>query len=47
MKRATITGGAFAIILVLLALAAQDLEPAAATSPAMIPSTAEAHEGLL
>ena len=47
MKRATITGGAFAIILVLLALAAQDLESAAATSPAMIPSTAEAHEGLL
>jgi hypothetical protein len=47
MKTAAIIGGAFAIILVLLALAARDLEPAAATSPAMIPSTAEAHEGLL
>lgn len=47
MKRATITAGAFATILVLLALAAQDVAPDAATSPAMISSTAQAHDGLL
>ena len=56
MTRATIAGGAFATLLVLLALAAgrrapeQDVDPATATSPAMPPSTAEAaeaHEGFL
>jgi hypothetical protein len=46
MTRATIAGGAFATVLVLLALAAgywaleQDGDPAAATSPASVPSTA-------
>ncbi len=46
MKRAAIAGGAFAAVLVLLALAAgrraleQDADPAAATSPAIAPSTA-------
>ena len=45
MTRATIAGGAFATVLVLLALAAgyraleQDVHPAAATSPAIPPST--------
>ena len=61
MTRATIAGGAFATVLVLLALAAgyraleQDVDPAAATSPAITPSTAprrrppaaEAHQGFL
>lgn len=57
MKRATIAGGAFATVLVLLALAAgyralnQDVQPAAATSPAITPSTtpaaAETHQGFL
>ena len=55
MTRATIAGGAFAIVLVLLALAAgqraleQDVDPAAATSPANTPSTAaaEAHPSFL
>ena len=53
MKRATIIGGAFATTLVLLALAVghrdreRDVDTAAATSPAMTPSTAQAHEGLL
>jgi hypothetical protein len=45
MKRTTIAGGAFAIVLVLLALAAQDLEPAAATSAATIPSPASPEAG--
>ena len=45
MTRATIAGGAFATVLVLLALAAgyraleQDVHPAAATSSAITPST--------
>ncbi len=45
MTRARIAGGAFATVLVLLALAAgyraldQDVDPAAATSPAITPST--------
>lgn len=62
MKRSTIAGGAFATVLVLLALAAgyralkQDAAPAAATSPAITPSTppaaqahpaAETHQGFL
>ena len=63
MTRAKIAGGAFATVLVLLALAAgyrvfnQDLHPAAATSPAIPPSTApaaaethppaETHQGFL
>jgi len=57
MTRATIAGGAFATVLVLLALAAgrraleQDADPAAATSPAITPSTAapaaETHQGFL
>ena len=63
MTRATIAGGAFATVLVLLALAAgyralnQDVHPAAATSPAITPSTtpaaaethpaAETHQGFL
>jgi hypothetical protein len=63
MKRATIAGGAFATLLVVLALAAgyralkQDVGPAAATSPAVTPSTppetaeaqpaAETHPGFL
>jgi hypothetical protein len=63
MTRATIAGGVFTIVLVLLALAAayralnQDVEPAAATSPAIKPSTApaaakthpaaETHQGFL
>ena len=50
MKRARIAGGAFATVLVLLALAAgyraleQDVDPAAATSPAITASTATAAE---
>ncbi|HSK75937.1 MAG TPA: hypothetical protein VLQ45_05730 [Thermoanaerobaculia bacterium] len=50
MTRAKIAGGAFATVLVLLALAAgyraldQDVHPAAATSPAITPSTAPAAE---
>lgn len=63
MKRAAIAGGAFAIVLVLLVFAAgrrsveQDVDPAAATSPAIPPSTPppaekalpaeEAHQGFL
>jgi hypothetical protein len=63
MTRAKIAGGAFATVLVLLAVAAgyralnQDVHPAAATSPAITPSTtpaaaethpaAEIHQGLL
>lgn len=57
MTRAKIAGGAFAIVLVLLALAAgfqaleQDAEPVAATPPAITPSitppAAETHPGLL
>ncbi|HEV8303749.1 MAG TPA: hypothetical protein VGQ25_02200, partial [Gemmatimonadales bacterium] len=56
MTRAMIAGGAFATVLVLLALATrhgapqQDVGPAAATSPAITPSTAaaaEAHQGFL
>ncbi|HEX5716617.1 MAG TPA: hypothetical protein VF179_10690 [Thermoanaerobaculia bacterium] len=63
MTRSTIAGGAFAIVLVLLAVAAgyralnQDVHPAAATSPAITPSTtpaaaetqpaAEIHQGFL
>ncbi|HWN44391.1 MAG TPA: hypothetical protein VNW71_19360 [Thermoanaerobaculia bacterium] len=62
MTRAKIAGGAFAAVLVLLALAVgyraleQDADPAAATSPAITPSTtpaaeahpaAEIHQGLL
>ena len=62
MTRATIAGGAFATVLVLLAVAAgyralkQDVHPAAATSPAITPSTApaaadppaaETHQGFL
>src|SRR5262245_52101600 len=45
MTRSTIAGGAFAAVLVLLAVAAgyralnQDVHPAAATSPAIRPST--------
>ncbi len=48
MKRAVIAGGAFATVVVLLALAAgrrpreQDVDPAAAASPAIDPSTAAA-----
>ncbi len=48
MTKATIAGGAFATVLVLLALAAgyralnQDVHPAAATSPAITPSTTPA-----
>jgi hypothetical protein len=54
MKRATIAGGAFAIVLVLLALAVgyraleQDVDPAAATSLAVTPTTAAAaHQSFL
>ena len=57
MTRATIAGGAFAIVLVLLVLATgrrdreQDVDPAVATAPAILPSTAaaasEAHQGFL
>jgi hypothetical protein len=63
MTRATIAGGVFATVLVLLALAAgyralnQDVEPAAATPPAITPATApaaaethpaaETHQGFL
>ncbi len=55
MTRATIAGGAFAIVLVLLALAVcyqtleQDVDPAAATSAANTPSTtaAAAHPSFL
>jgi hypothetical protein len=62
MTRATIAGGAFATVLVLLVLAAgyrvltQDVDPAAAASPAITPPTAaaaethpatEAHQGFL
>jgi hypothetical protein len=57
MKRAKIAGGAFATVLVLLAVAAgyrvlhQDVHPAAATSPAIPPSTTpaavEPHPGFL
>jgi len=61
MKRAMIAGGVFATVLVLLALAAgrrareQDVDPAAAASPAIDPSTAAAvtataaaaHQGFL
>jgi hypothetical protein len=63
MTRATIAGGAFAALVVLLAVAAgyralnQDVHPAAATSPAITPSTtpaagethpaAETHPGFL
>ncbi len=59
MKRAMIAGGAFAIVLVLvlLALAArhrdleQDVDPSAATSPEITPSTtpaaAETHQGFI
>jgi hypothetical protein len=52
MKKATVIGGAVAITLVLLALAAgnrdreRDVDSTAPTSPAMAPSV-EAHEGLL
>ena len=50
MTRAKIAGGAFATVLILLALAAgyraldQDAQPAAATSPAITPPTAPATE---
>jgi len=50
MTRSTIAGGALVTVLVLLALAAghraleQDVDPAAATSPAITPSTAAAVE---
>jgi hypothetical protein len=50
MKRAVIAGGAFAIVLVLLSLAAghraleQDADPPAATSPAITPSIAATAE---
>ncbi len=55
MTKATIAGGAVATVLVLLALAVcyraleQDVDPAAATSPANTPSTAaaEAHPSFL
>lgn len=57
MKGATIAGAAFATVLVLLALAAgyraleQEVEPAAATSPAVTPPTAavaeDAHQSFL
>ena len=54
MTRARIAGGAFATVLVLLALAAgyralkQDVDPATPTSPAITPSTvAEAHPSFL
>jgi hypothetical protein len=57
MKRAVIAGGTFALVLVLLALAAgrraleQDVDPPGATSPAITPSLAaaakEAHQGFL
>ncbi len=46
MTRGTIIGGAFATVLVLFALSPDD-DPAAATSPTMIPSTPATHEGLL
>ena len=50
MNKATIAGGAVAIVLIVLALVAgyrareQDVDPAAATSPAITPSTAAAAE---
>jgi len=50
MKRATIAGGAFAIVLVLLVLATgrrdrdQDVDPGVATAPAIPPSTEEEEE---
>jgi hypothetical protein len=53
MTRAIIAGGAFAPVLVLLALAAgpqvrdHDVEPGAATLPAMTPSSTDAQGGLL
>jgi hypothetical protein len=61
MTRSTIAGGAFATVLILLALAVgyraleQDVQPAAATMPAITPSTApaethsaaETHQGFL
>ena len=57
MTRATIAGGAFATVIVLLAVAAgyqalnRDVQPAAATSPAITPSTtpgaAEETQGFL
>src|SRR5918992_1245385 len=57
MKRATIAGGAFATVLVLLALVPgylalkQDVDPAAARSPAVTPPIAavaeEAHQSFL
>jgi hypothetical protein len=49
MMRATIVGSALATVLVLLALAAcgRDIEEEVDPAPAMTPSTADAHEGLL
>jgi hypothetical protein len=53
MTKATIAGGAIATMLVLLALAAghraleHNVDPAAATWPALTPSGGAAHEGLL
>ena len=47
MKRATITGGAVAVLLLLLAVVAQRVQPAAATAPAADLSSAEAHAGFL
>ena len=50
MNKATIAGGTAAIVLIVLALVAgyraleQDVDPAAATSPAITPSTAAAAE---
>jgi hypothetical protein len=53
MKRAVIAGGAFALVLVLLALAAghraleQDVDPRAATSPSIAAAAKEAHQDFL
>ena len=53
MTKATIAGGAFAVVLVLLSLAVgnrafeRDVDLGAATSRATTPSTADAQEGLL
>jgi hypothetical protein len=47
MRNVTIVGGTFAILLVVVALVTSNLEPAAATWRAAIPSSGEPHEGLL
>jgi hypothetical protein len=53
LTRATVTGGALAAALVVLALAfghrvlEPDLDPAVAASPGIGPSAAESHQGLL